>query len=227
MAGDRPAPGGSPDASKVIAEAAKQALAPLGVKRKGRSRTWLDDHGWWVGVVEFQPSNWEIGAYLNVGLMFLWRPIDYFAFEIGYRVDDFSPASDADAFHRAIQAKAAKARDEVTSLRERFASVRGVIRHYQQARKKMAITDHAHLGAAWGLTGDMERCRSSLDQALELREQARSGAWRASAWMLEARQAATDEGTFRAWVQQTMNTTRAALKLSSEPVEPPKGQDPG
>jgi len=207
----------------VIAEAARQALAPLGVKRKGRSRIWLDDHGWWVGVVEFQPSNWAVGAYLNVGLMFLWRPIDHFAFEIGNRVEEFSPADDAETFHRAIQAKAAKARDEVTSLRERFASVHGVIRHYQQTRKKMSMIDHAHLGTAWGLTGDMERCRGGLDQALERREQARSGAWRASAWILDARHATTDEGTFRAWVQQTMNTTRAALKLSSEPVELPAG----
>ena len=111
----------------------------------------------------------------------------------------------------------------MTSLRERFASVHGVIRHYQQTRKKMSMIDHAHLGTAWGLTGDMERCRSGLDQALERREQARSGAWRASAWILDARHATTDEGTFRAWVQQTMNTTRAALKLSSEPVELPAG----
>jgi len=205
---------------------AKQALAPLGVKRKGRSRTWLDDHGWWVGVVEFQPSNWGAGAYLNVGLMFLWQPIDHFAFEIGYRVDEFSPAHDADAFHRAIQAKAAKARDEVTSLRERFASVHGVIRHYQQTRKKMSMTDHAHLGTARGLTGDMDRCRSGLDQALDLREQAGSGVWRASAWLLDARQAAMGEGTFRAWIQQTMTTTREALRLSSEQVELPNGQDP-
>src|SRR5215469_14337393 len=132
MVGDRPAPGGRPDVSKAIAEAARQALAPLGVTRKGRSRTWLDDHGWWLGIVEFQPSNWGAGTYLNVGLMFLWQPADYFAFEVGYRVDSFSRADDADTFHQAIQAKAGKARDEVLSLREHFASVHAVIQHYQQ-----------------------------------------------------------------------------------------------
>jgi hypothetical protein len=217
VAADRPGPGGVPDTGKVTTEAARQALAPLGLKRKGRSRTWLDDRGWWIAIVEFQPSAWGAGAYLNVGLMFLWWPADYLAFEIGHRLDDFSSAEDAAVFRREILAKAAKARDEVTSLRERFASVRGVIRHYQQARTKLSMTDQAHLGTAWGLTGDMERCRNELDQALELREQAPSGAWRASAWILDARQAATDEATFRAWVQQTINATRAALKLSSEP----------
>lgn len=33
-----------------------EVLAPLGVRRRSRSRTWLDDHGWWLGIVEFQPS---------------------------------------------------------------------------------------------------------------------------------------------------------------------------
>jgi hypothetical protein len=77
------------------------------------------------------------------------------------------------------------------------------------------------LGTAWGLLGDMERCRNALDQALVLREQQFSGPWRASAWMLDARQAATDERTFRAWILSTLNATRSALKLP-EPVELPK-----
>jgi hypothetical protein len=58
--------------------------------------------------------------------------------------------------------KAAKAKDEVTSLRERFATLRGVTQHYQQARKKLSMYDHAHLGTAWGLIGDMERLLTRL-----------------------------------------------------------------
>jgi len=54
--------------SRVIAEAASAALSPLGLVRKGRSRIWLDDQSWWLGVAEFKPSNWKPGAYLNVAL---------------------------------------------------------------------------------------------------------------------------------------------------------------
>jgi hypothetical protein len=221
VAGSRPASSGAPDVSKVIAEVAKQVLAPLGVRRKGRSRTWLDDHGWWLGIVEFQPSNWGAGSYLNVGLMFLWQPIDHLIFEVGYRVDDFSPADDADSFQQAIQAKAGKAKEELTSLRKRFASLGDVTRHYKSVGTKLSMSDQAHLGTAWGLLGDMERCRNALDQALVLREQQFSGPWRASAWMLDARQAAAEERTFRAWILSTLNATRSALKLP-EPVELPK-----
>ena len=53
--------------NRIIARAAKRRLEPLGCLQKGRSRTWIDDHGWWIGVVEFQPSGWSKGSYLNVG----------------------------------------------------------------------------------------------------------------------------------------------------------------
>src|SRR5256885_11111558 len=53
--------------SKLITAAAREILRPLGLFQKGRSRVWLDDQGWWLGVVEFQPSDWSKGSYLNVG----------------------------------------------------------------------------------------------------------------------------------------------------------------
>lgn len=42
---------------------AREYLRPLGLVQKGRSRTWLDDHGWFVTGVEFQPSGWSKGTY--------------------------------------------------------------------------------------------------------------------------------------------------------------------
>ncbi|MBO0772648.1 MAG: hypothetical protein J2P35_14415 [Actinobacteria bacterium] len=60
MAVHGPATGSTPEVGEIIAEVAGQVLAPLGVRRRGRSRTWLDDHGWWLGIVEFQPSSWGL-----------------------------------------------------------------------------------------------------------------------------------------------------------------------
>ena len=220
-----PTPIGTAEVGKIIASVAKQVLAPLGVRRKGRSRTWLDDHGWWLGIVEFQPSNWGAGSYLNVGLMFLWQPVDHLAFEVGYRLDEFSPADDEASFQRAIHAKAEKAKDELMSLRRRFASPSDVTTHYATSSKKVSMNDQANLGTAWGLLGDMKRCRSAFDQALVLREQAYSGGWRANAWMLEARQAAADQCSFQEWASSTLNQTRASLNLAG-PIEVPLGKLP-
>lgn len=54
--------------NRVINAEAWRLLKPFGLTRKGRSRVWLDDHGWWLIQVEFQPSSWSKGSYLNVGV---------------------------------------------------------------------------------------------------------------------------------------------------------------
>ncbi len=57
---------------RIIAAVAKSALAPLGFRRKGASRVWLADHGFWLDVVEFQPSGFSKGSYCNVAVHWLW-----------------------------------------------------------------------------------------------------------------------------------------------------------
>lgn len=60
-------------ADKLIAKAAREILKPLGVFQKGSSRIWIDDNGWFLTVIGFQPSSWSKGAYLNVAISFLWE----------------------------------------------------------------------------------------------------------------------------------------------------------
>jgi hypothetical protein len=74
--------------SKLITAAARDVLRPLGLVQKGRSRTWLDDRTWCLTVVEFQPSSWSRGSYLNVGVHWLWNPTQYLRFDYGNRVMD-------------------------------------------------------------------------------------------------------------------------------------------
>src|SRR5213592_4672206 len=74
--------------TKLINAAARETLRPLGLLQEGRSRTWLDDQAWWLGIVEFQPSNWTRGSYLNVGVNWLWNVKDWLSFDFGYRVDE-------------------------------------------------------------------------------------------------------------------------------------------
>src|SRR5436309_1568598 len=76
-----------PPHTKLLTAAARSVLRPLGLQQRGRSRLWLDDHGWWVVVVEFQPSGWSIGSYLNVGAMWLWFEKDYISFDYGSRIE--------------------------------------------------------------------------------------------------------------------------------------------
>jgi hypothetical protein len=103
--------------SKVIADAAKRNLSPIGLTRKGRSRVWLDDRGWYVTVVEFQPSGLSKGSYLNVGAHFLWSWSGHTSFDLGYRVNGFVAFAGNENFAAEIEQLAVEAVKEVERLR--------------------------------------------------------------------------------------------------------------
>ncbi len=199
----------------VIAEAAGATLSPLGLVRKGRSRTWLDDQSWWLGAAEFKPSNRTPGTYLNVGLMFLWHPADHYLFEVGGQVEGFSPAH-SPGFAQAARQKAVRAAREVALLRASFCSAEDVIHYYAPASGRTSIYGQANLATALGLTGNMPHCRRALDRALSQRDQATAELKDATAWLLTARRAAEDTASFRSWTLAATQQTRHDLRLPDE-----------
>ena len=150
-----------PDINELITRAARAELHPIGCVQRGRSRIWLDDHRWWVTVVEFQPSSGSKGTYLNVGACWLWHTKDYFTFDDGYRVDSFQSARNLEGFADALPGMAAQARVEVLKCRARFPTVHAVAEHLtSKAVGSPTIWDHYHAGIANGLAGrfaDAER----------------------------------------------------------------------
>lgn len=115
------------DHNRLIRDAARRHLAPLGVTQRGRSRTWIDDRGWWLITVEFQPSGSGRGTYLNVGGSWLWYPKDSNSFDLGYRVQGFRDLSGVDA-SQTCDELAQRAAAEVRALRMRFPDVEAAAR---------------------------------------------------------------------------------------------------
>lgn len=140
------------DHDRLIAAAAQASLAPLGCVRERTSRTWIDDHGWWVGVIEFQPSSWSKGSYLNVGACWLWRETDHFSFDLGSRVQGFRPFEDVDQFTEVAGQLAARAAREVLSLRARITGIRSLAWRLR-LRWMPTIWDHYHAAVSNGLAG--------------------------------------------------------------------------
>lgn len=69
--------------------------------RIGSSRIRIDDNGWFFIVIEFQPSNYSKGTYLNVGINFLWESTpalnEILSFNYGGRVgNDFAEYGDVE-----------------------------------------------------------------------------------------------------------------------------------
>jgi hypothetical protein len=73
-------------ANRLMRDAGRGYLTPIGVKQMSRSpRFWTADRGWCLINIEFQPSGYSVGSYLNVGLQHLWIARDYRVFEYSSR----------------------------------------------------------------------------------------------------------------------------------------------
>jgi hypothetical protein len=141
------------DHNKLITAAAKKTLGPLGVRQQRKSRLWYDDHGWWAVVVEFQPSAWDRGSYLNVGLSWMFYEDSGWSFNIGYREDGFQSASDQQNFETAIAAVAGHAARRVMDYRDQFSSLDKMCAYYRTQDGRGEWPDY-YAGILAGLSGD-------------------------------------------------------------------------
>lgn len=103
---------------KIIIRTAKDVLVPMGLFQKGQSRTWIDDNGWFLTIVEFQSNDWGKGSHLHVGLHYLWENSDSLSIDYGDRERGFiSFTGDADKFSKEMLEQAALAKEKVLYYR--------------------------------------------------------------------------------------------------------------
>lgn len=106
-----------------------------------------------MGLVEFQPSSWSKGAYLNVSVMWLWDNIDHFAFHEAWRVRNHVSYFDDEQFAPEADELAALAAQHVLEFRDMFTSAADAAR-YLGGQKQRSIDNDRHAGMAFALCGD-------------------------------------------------------------------------
>lgn len=159
---------------RLIADAAKAVLRPLGFQRKGRSRLWFADRSWWLAVVEFQPSSWSKGSYLNVAAHWLWTDMGTISFDFGGRLEGFEEYSSDEQFAAAAARLAASAAEEAQRLATMFSSLSVTAKLLLVEARTQASRGPGHpgwmvynAGVAAGVVGRiddaMEMFRSVLD----------------------------------------------------------------
>jgi hypothetical protein len=111
------------DHNKLLKKIAKERLKPYGIFQKGQSRTFLYDRGWFTIVIEFQPSSWSKGTYLNIGVDFNFYPRDYFAFGFGYREKGFEEFKDEEQYTQLVNELCDLTIKRVQELDEKFIDV--------------------------------------------------------------------------------------------------------
>ena len=78
---------GNDASTQIIKQLCKDVLLPLGVFQKGTSRIYIDDNGYFFTVLEFQPSAYVKGTYLNTALHFLWNERNHISFDFPFGAD--------------------------------------------------------------------------------------------------------------------------------------------
>jgi len=213
------------DHGKLIAAAAKAALLPLGCRRKGQSRCWYGDERFWCILIEFQPSGWSKGSYLNVGATWLWHMRSLWTFDgtyhpprNGYRVPGagFIDFQSAEQFTPLITEMAASAAREVVALREKFKSLDFIYEHLLSRAVRDGIPVY-HAAVVAGLFGDIASARQLFGRLEEWRTDGYGHQLELKANSVALAQLIGEPARFRAAVLANIENRRRCLRLPSDP----------
>lgn len=108
--------------------------------------------------VEFQPSSWSRGSYLNVGCMWLWNVQPFISFDLGYRVEEFYHFESAEQFGPIAEKLARRAAKEVIRYRELFPTIRNVSDYYRKNIPNIGWPSF-NAAVAHGLSGRIEAAK--------------------------------------------------------------------
>jgi hypothetical protein len=209
------------DHNKAIARLAAEALQPLGFTRKGRARVWIADEGLWVSIVEFQPTSFGRGSYLNVAAHWLWSSPGFLNFNYLHReplfveFDGSGPYEDriAPLMHAAVSA--------VRDLRSKFATLESLRAFVAETARHPRASLHDDYDAAvlGALAGDLGLARTFFEKI------ALHGAERD--WEVETQRRAAalaaqidSPGDLRATVLRAIEAARVGLGLKPQSIAP-------
>lgn len=197
---------------RITTSAARESLNPLGLVQRGRSRLWIDDREWWLGVVEFTPSR-TAGSGLHVGAMWLWHDVDHLAFHVDAVRVSHEPFRTEDQFTPLALELSRQAAANVTALREKFPALPDVAQYLTSRPLRWGFFwDGFDAGVAAALVGDPDAARDQFERVL--REDP------LAPWMVEAQEKARelhviapDREAVTAWVTRAVYSCRSKLGL--------------
>ncbi|MCX4691078.1 hypothetical protein [Streptomyces sp. NBC_01408] len=201
-------------ASRLIAAAARRRLRPLGLHQQGRSRIWIDDHGWWLGIVEFPSPRWSQGSGLTVGAMWLWQDFDHLAFDFAEQVRPTDHFRNEEQFTAVAHTLACEAERQVEGLRTRFADLDRVAECLlRRADRTGYLWESFNAGVAAALTGQTEAASQRFRAVLTEDPMAE--------WVRDAQRVArhlsgiaADTAAVREWARIAVASCRTKLTLA-------------
>jgi hypothetical protein len=199
---------------KLIAAAAKAALLPLGCRRIGQSRCWISDQRFWYILIEFQPSAWSKGSYINVTP--IWLFLQPWGGEAAHRLGDYIRFESVEQFGPLAVTMANLAAAEVVALRAKFRTPMDVHRSFVD---RLWYAGNAYRAAITaGLVGDIALARQ-LFTRVEILDPSKHGL-QLKDLQRECAKLATlldDPVRYRAAILETISARRQGRGLPPDP----------
>jgi hypothetical protein len=145
------------DINKVIKKIAREKFSGQEIKQKGQSRLWYFPGAYYQILIEFQPSSWNKGTYLNVGLDFNWFPRDFFAFEFGDRLSEFKSFNDENQFQKEVEKMCDLALEKVEQYKLIFREKTGAADRLLKLKKELNEWDTFSIGVLFGFEGQPDK----------------------------------------------------------------------
>lgn len=207
--------------TKIINNVAKQILKPEGLVRKGQSRTWYHDQGWFTTVVSFEPSKSRRGAYLSLGVNFHWYEKEYFSYDIGGREKVFEEFTTEAQFTPKIEEMVNFALTKVFFYSEKLSTLttaKPFILSHQFTSD--SLWGNYHRGVASGLLGDVDNSKIYFLALLNYQDE------RNIPWIIDLKTKTQElvdlvdrTKDFNLHVHEIITKTRAKKKLKEVEVE--------
>ena len=154
------------DHNKLLKKVARERFKPFNIIQKGQSRTFLYDKDLWTAIIEFQPSSWSKGTYLNVAGDFHLYPRDYFAFAYGGREQGFEEAENEDDFANIVKIYCDRALLKVAKLKMGFIDIPTSIKTLEDLNSTAPWRKY-DLGILYALNGQMDSAKRCLQMIYE------------------------------------------------------------
>ena len=202
------------DHNEIIAKIATAMFKPYGIKRKGRSRTFLDDHGWYTIIIEFQPSSWSKGTYLNIGINFHWYLKNYFSFDIGDRENEFVDFVNEEQFTERVNKLCEKSIQKIIEYRNNMRNIKTAEKLiFNHTFTSDDLWGDYHRGIISGLIGNMNRMNKCFNKLLTVNDN--------TEWIIELKQNIKElieisnnkENKFKETIIDLIKETRKAKRL--------------
>jgi len=156
------------DHNKIIKKVASKTFKQYGIKQKGQSRLFIDDNDWFIIIIEFQPSKFGNGTYLNIGINFNWNIQDYYSFDIGNREKEFVEYINEEQFTEEINKLCKYSIEKIHDYKNKFKDINNaekiILRHNFTSDE---LWGNYHRGIISGLVGNKNNLIKYFNKLLE------------------------------------------------------------